>query len=501
MSDWSHQDRAIEAAREKIRAGCRRFVLQLPTGGGKTRIAAKICKMSAANGRRSMMIVDQDNLVQQTIDSFVEQGINPGVIQQEHELTDYGKVIQIASVHSLKNRLSRIMQTDVFIEDECHYQYETYKTLRANYPSAVYIGLTATPFAKGMAELYDEIIVAAKYDELTEKGVLVPYYWDHPEKAFTEEAARGGGDDISQANQSKVYTQVATQIIPYWQAHASKMKTLAFVPLIADADKLAEDFREQGIDAYAYHSIDAQTLMKKAKDRDALHRFKRGELQVLVTVGKAIKGFDEPTIECLLIARITKSKSLHFQMIGRGIRSAPGKQRCFIIDLVGNIRRNGTTDDIDREEAELDDGTKGAASDRPDKDPQFILCDCGVQIPPRSKFCPACGSEVTRESRLLEGDFKMVSGKKDESETDKQDLEYRKRRAFYLGALGHATLKGYKLGFAKGLYKEKFGEWPKYEWQKMEPITPNIEVKNYIKYRQIRNAKSKQKQQQEEARA
>jgi DNA repair protein RadD len=140
-----YQVRALDQLDRAIAEGCRRLVVQMPTGGGKTILAARRMRYLQETGRRGIFIVPALSLVDQTIEKFWAEGIDPGVIQASHVLTNYSRPIQVASVQTLMRRL--IPEADEIILDECHRWFRWYpKILGAPaFADIPIIGITATP--------------------------------------------------------------------------------------------------------------------------------------------------------------------------------------------------------------------------------------------------------------------------------------------------------------------------------------------------------------------
>jgi DNA repair protein RadD len=172
-----HQERAIEGARETVASGSRRLVIQAPTGAGKTVTAAKIILGALAKGRRVVFVVHRLQLVDQTVARLRAAGITEiGVIQADHWMTDWSKPVQVASVQTLQN-CRKLPKADLVIIDEVHCWFEFYARWIADpeWANVPFIGLSATPWTKGLGKHFSRLIIAATTQELIDAGFLSPF--------------------------------------------------------------------------------------------------------------------------------------------------------------------------------------------------------------------------------------------------------------------------------------------------------------------------------------
>ena len=169
-----YQECAIDLLRESLRTGHRRPILQLPTGAGKTRIAAEIVLGSLSKERRAIFVVPRISLIEQTVAAFEREGIwNVGVLQGRHYRTNPSAPVQIASAQTLVRR--DIPSADIIIFDECHLQFEKInKWIAAPEWSAVpFVGLSATPWSRGLGKTYDDLLRPVSIQELIDEGHLL----------------------------------------------------------------------------------------------------------------------------------------------------------------------------------------------------------------------------------------------------------------------------------------------------------------------------------------
>jgi DNA repair protein RadD len=171
-----YQTRAIEMLRQSLGSGKLRPVLQAPTGFGKTRLAAAVVEGALAKKKRVIFTVPALSLVDQTVRAFWDDGIRDvGVIQGMNPMTDWSRPVQVASVQTLQRR--PFPEADVVLIDECHRWFDFYpKWMRdPRWQSKPFIGLSATPWTRGLGRYFDDLIIAATTQDLISEGYLSPF--------------------------------------------------------------------------------------------------------------------------------------------------------------------------------------------------------------------------------------------------------------------------------------------------------------------------------------
>ena len=166
-----YQGQAIENLRRSLMTGKKRPVVVAPTGAGKTVLAAHLCAMATQRNKRVLFTVPALSLIDQSVDRFRQNGISAiGVIQGMHELTDYTQPVQVCSVQTLARR--EIPEADMVIVDECHIMFKLYDEWMSDpkWQNVPFIGLTATPLAKGMGKIWDDVIVVTWGEPMGQVG-------------------------------------------------------------------------------------------------------------------------------------------------------------------------------------------------------------------------------------------------------------------------------------------------------------------------------------------
>lgn len=474
-----HQTTAIEKLRASFSSGKRRPMLMLPTGAGKTFTAALVIATALAKGKRVIFVVPALSLVDQTVLEFHREGITDiGVIQSDHWLTDYSKPVQVASVQTLARR-GMPNGFDIVIVDEAHRMFEFICELMCSteWASVLFIGLSATPWAKGLGKFYDDLIIGATTLQLINAGVLtmfIVFAPAHPDLTGVKTVA--GDYHEGQLAEVMGALKLVAGIVSTWLDKGENRPTLCFAVDCAHAKKIQQEFLDADVGC-GY--IDAHTPREERAKIKA--QLERGEIKVVCNVGTLTTGVDWD-VRCIILARPTKSEILYVQMIGRGLRTAPDKENCIILDHSDNTLRMGFVTDIHHDK--LCDGTrKSSAVKRKSKEKLPRECPaCSYLKAPSIHTCPACGFEPVKQSAITEtaGELQQVTGKK-------RDYALEEKQAWYSGFLYISEERGYSQGWAAYTFKEKFGVWP--DRFHKTAIYPPIEVSNYAKAKLIRFAK------------
>ena len=486
----SYQYRAIDELRQSLLAGKRRVVIQSPTGSGKTVIAAAIVNMARDKGKRIIFAVPALSLIDQTVERFRQNGIfEIGVMQGQHEMTDYDQPVQVCSVQTLARR--QPPKADLVILDEAHVMFKLYDDWmnRPEWKKVPFIGLTATPWAKGMGApgRWDDLIIGSTLQELIELGHLSDfrcYAPAHPDLAGVKTIA--GDYDPKGLGHAMDKAPLVADIVSTWLERGENRATICFAVNRVHAKHIQTQFIDAGVRA---EYMDAYTDLE---DRgDIVRRFGNGDVQVICNVGVLTTGFDAD-VRCIILARPTKSEILYVQMIGRGLRTAHGKADCLVLDHSDTTMRLGFVTDIGTNK--LHDGVANKQAVEK-KAPLPKECPkCAFLKPPKTRKCPACGfegmpvsdidnqdgelQELTRGKKLKPNVYTMV---------DKQ--------RWYAQLVLHAELRGYKKGWSYWAYKDKFGVGPDSTLLHVASREISPEVQSWITARNIRKAKAKAKEQ------
>ena len=324
-----HQAASLDMLRLSLGRGNRRVVLQAPTGFGKTVVSAAIMEGALRKGRSVLFTVPRIALVDQAVAECEGQGIGSiGVIQANHPRTDRYARVQVASVDTLARR-DLPEKPGVVIVDECHFGSRVIPQLMAAWPDVHFIGMSATPWARGMGLIWQDLVVAATTASLIEAGFLsrfVVFAPDVPDLAGVK-VARG---DYTEQGLAEVMgdRKLVGHIAQTWLERGEDRPTLAFGVNCAHARQIAAEFDRAGV-ATAYCDAFTDRVERQHIER----QFRAGDVRVVCSVRTLTTGVDWP-VSCIIDAAPTQSEMLHVQRIGRGLRINPGSEDCIAADTV-----------------------------------------------------------------------------------------------------------------------------------------------------------------------
>lgn len=479
-----YQAQGLDDLRQTIRQKVKRIVLQLPTRGGKTRIAAEVAAGAQAKGNRMAFCVPRISLVDQTVEEFYQEDVRDvGVIQANHPLTDWSKPIQVCSIDTIRSK-GVFPEASVVMIDECHVFQDTYKKWMAERPETIFIGLSATPWTKGLGKYFETLIVLATTQELIDKERLSPFKQfaaGHPDLSGVKVVA--GEYHEGQLSEAMQKGTLTADIVETWQSKWGKDKTLCFAVDCAHAKAIQERFEAAGIRC-GYQ--DART---PPDERAAIKRaFHDSSLPVVVSVGTLTMGvtFD---VRCISFCRPTRSEMTYVQIIGRGLGKAPGKDYLTILDHTDSWQKLGFVSDIHHDH--LDGGKENGKAAR--KVPLPKECkSCGVLKPPSTPICPNCGFKAMPVNGIHEDAGELVEVAKGVALPKAKKRQYTMiEKAEFLAELrGYGESKGYRDGWAANKYHEKFNTWPDHSIRYVTPKAPSLTTTMWIRSRAIAWAKS-----------
>jgi superfamily II DNA or RNA helicase len=349
---YDYQVRDIDAIFNKMNQVNPDFHLlyQLPTGGGKTVIFSEIVRRYLElYDKKVVVLTHRIELCKQTSKMLREFDVKNKIINSTiKELPDQNEYsCFVAMVETLKNRLNdeklQIDNVGLVIIDEAH--FNSFRKLLSSFKNSFILGVTATPLSSNiklpMYENYKELIVGDPIEKLIENGFLakaITYTYD----VGLSGLKIGINGDYTVKSSDELYSQLDMQnkLLGAYQDKALDTKTLIFNNGINTSLFVFETFKEAG---YNVKHLDNTTTSEDRKD--ILTWFKKTPNAILTSVGILTTGFDEPTVETIIINRATKSLTLYFQMIGRGSRKLENKKEFSIIDLGNNAARFGLWSD------------------------------------------------------------------------------------------------------------------------------------------------------------
>jgi DNA repair protein RadD len=347
------------------------------------------------------------------------------------------------------------------------------------------IGLTATPFTKGLGKYWDVLINAATTHQLINEGWLSPYriFSASTPDMTGVPVVKGTGEWEEREAERRVMPIVGDCVAEYLRLGEGR-KFIAFAVSVAHAEELKRKFMAAGIIAelYTYQQGDAER-------QESVREFRKPDSYIrgLISIEALTRGFDVPDIGVLILARpLRKSLAVHIQMVGRVLRVAEDKQYATILDHAGNCSRfwHQQTEYMDNGWQELDDGTRKPKSASKEKVREPRTCPKCAAVHRPCPMCPHCGYEYPRRSKVehVAGELSELSGR---------DSTQAQRRSLYAQLLWVAAQRGYASGWAAHQYRNRVGHWPNGMMPTPEPATPELE--SWVRSQMIRYYKSRKR--------
>lgn len=337
-----YQKEAKEAVFEQWGNGTRKTLLVLPTGCGKTIVFAKITEECVSHGDRVLILAHRGELLEQAADKIAKAtGLKCATEKAEESSLGSWYRITVGSVQSLMRttRLSRFPEDyfNTIIIDEAHHCIsDSYQRILKYFPDAKVLGVTATPDRGDMKNL-GQVFESLAYEYTLPKAIKEGYL--SPIKAVTiplQVDLTGVG---VQSGDFKA-GDLGTALDPYLHQIANEMvrycrdrKTVVFLPLV----KTSKKFR----DILIANGFRAAEVNGESQDRaEILEDYASGKYNVLCNSMLLTEGWDCPDVDCIVVLRPTKVRSLYCQMVGRGTRLAPGKDHLLLLDFLWHTERH-----------------------------------------------------------------------------------------------------------------------------------------------------------------
>ena len=359
----------------------------------------------------------------------------------------------------------------------CHIRSATIEALMDSRPDVFFVGLSATPWAKGMGLRWQDLVIPCTIGSLIEGGFLskfVAYAPDVPDLTGVKTVAGDYAEDALASVMGEA--QLMANVVDTWLAKGENRPTLCFCVNRAHADQIHHAFERAGV-ASAY--VDGNT---DSIEREVIGRlFRAGEIRVICSVRTMTTGVDLP-VSCIIDAAPTKSEMLHVQKVGRGLRVNPGTEDLIILDHAGNSLRLGLVTDIHH--GVLDKAKPGEKQERKPTAEKLPKECANCATLHAGRICPACGHERKPVAGVdtAEGELVAISGKKKAATNEE-------KQAWYSALLTIASERRRSKGWVSNTYREKFGVWPRNLDEVRGPA--GQDVRNFVKSKDIAFAKSK----------
>ena len=471
----------------------KKVILQAATSAGKTAIAAKIIQRVVKKEKRVLFIADRIVLVNQTSDEFSRWGIRHGIIMGNHPEYYPDRQVQIASAATLANR--DIDKFDMIIQDEAHCFHKGVTKAFDSNPDSFILGMTASPYSKGLGKIFDFHIQPFTVRNLIDRGLLCDYdAYGHNDIDLTGVRTAAGEyrqDDLGKAVDKPTLT---ADIVKTYLKIAGGKKAICFATNVAHGRALQKAFTKSNVSAKEINAYLPNEGPESASF--IIDEFRQDKFKVLISVAIIIKGFSVSNVEVVILATATKSMIKLTQAIGRGLRLHPGKEKAIILDHGSNLSRLGFPEEY--EFLELDDGKHGESKNKKKERPEQLpkACpSCEYLKPPGVQKCAACGfkPEFIQDVEIEDGELEKIKRKAKKAFTLAEKQSFISQLNQYAFEKGFKSGKGGCYGWSIHKYSDKFGGDPpsRIKWDLKEPVS--ADVRNFITHCNIRWAKSKQK--------
>ena len=391
-----YQQNAIDKLRAAFGQGHKRVILCAPTGAGKTVMFSAIAQGAMQKGKRVMIITDRGELLWQAGGALNNLAIVPELITAETTRLNSSQRIFVAMIETIYRRREQreykmlLDSVDLFIFDECHKR--TFDKLLPSLPeSALVLGATATPWREGkgtlLKDVYSQIIEAATIKSLIDNDYLaVPHYWG-VKVDLSKVKKKGGEYDMNSLADEYERSRIYEGVVDNYRKHCNNTKAIVFAPNLAAADKVLQEFLKSG---YPAMSLDASATREER--RNGLKWYKETPGAIMVNVGLFTTGFDEPSIETVILYRATTSLPLYLQMVGRGSRTTATKKDFKVLDFGNNLHRFGFWH-FDR------DWTKPPKKHKDGLAPLKNCPECKAFVHVKARECDYCGHILEKSDK------------------------------------------------------------------------------------------------------
>lgn len=340
-----YQELSIKKLREHIIRGLKKLILCAPTGAGKTIMFSFMVSSAVSKGKKCLILSNRSELLTQTGGALENFGLKPIVIKPNRKIHYLNGTLYIGMSQTVKRRMNQKMyidfvkSLDLIVIDEAHHQDHNFIHEHIS-ENTVVIGATATPYRESnqgsLDSFYNSIVDVVSIEDLISLGFLAKPNTYGVKVDLSKIKSKGG--DYDQDQVANMYDEVKMYhgVYENYMKITPNKKGIIFASNISSSKQLVNDFKQKGL---PIEHLDANTPDSERKR--ILNWYKETPNALISNVGILNAGFDEPTIEVVILYRATKSISLFLQMCGRGSRVTDTKKEFYILDFGNNIRRHG----------------------------------------------------------------------------------------------------------------------------------------------------------------
>lgn len=428
MKPYPYQKKAVTEILNTLQES-ERVCYTLATGGGKTALFSFLTKeFINTSNKRVLIMAHRTELIQQTVNTLFNIGMRSESVVASKKYLNHSAQVYVAMVETIANRLKKnpyfLPKIDLIIVDECHLLF--FEKIFIHFPCVKVLGVTATPATIitektirrladgsemeykqkfGLHKIYKKLIVGYGIENLINDGNLVPELVFKDTQIKREELAFD--EKTSEFKQTNNHAKKMCAVTNY-EKFASGKKTIIFTASTKDNLSLLADFKERNYDNVRI--FDSVNKEESGSRSEVLKWYANTPDAILINTGVFTTGFDEPTIECVMLAMSTASLSKYHQMVGRGGRSTKKifKDKFLLIDLGGNVDTFGKwSEPVDWEEHFYYTSKLVPKKEALDK---ITFCEnCDLIIPATAVICPFCGHEKPPKQIKLSEDTVHVS--------------------------------------------------------------------------------------------
>jgi superfamily II DNA or RNA helicase len=437
-----YQNQLANDIRGAFGSGANRPLAVSPTGSGKTVLFSYITSQVLKRGSRVIIIAHRREILDQISATLKRVGVPHGFIQAGKSTST--QPAMVASIQTLARRLDTIPAPDLVIIDEAHHSVsKSYVQMFAAWPTAKFIGVTATPErldGKGLGVMFDRMVMGPSVQWLIDNGFLAqPVYYAPREVVDLSQVHTIAGDfDRSETEEIVDTPRITGDAVTHYVRFCNRQRAVAFCISVAHAQHVADTFNSCGIPSASIDgTLDPEVRKQRVDDLTA------GKILVLTSCELISEGFDLPAVNAAILLRPTQSLSMHLQQVGRALRPYPGKANAIILDHVGNCLRHGLAEqerdwDLSGREKRL---KKSSLVETKQCSKCFAIFAGTV--------CPQCGSQreiAAREIEEVDGELQRLSIEDISKKREERREEGKCKTLDDFRAL--AKQRGYKLGWA-----------------------------------------------------
>ena len=452
-----YQNQLANDIRAAFGSGANRPLAVSPTGSGKTVLFSYITSQVLKRGSRVIIVAHRREILDQISATLKRAGVPHGFIQAGKSTST--QPAMVASIQTLARRLDTIPAPDLVIIDEAHHSVsKSYVQMFAAWPTAKFIGVTATPErldGKGLGAMFDRMVMGPSVQWLIDNGFLAqPVYYAPREVIDLSQVHTVAGDfDRSEAEEIVDTPRITGDAVTHYVRFCNRQRAVAFCISVAHAQHVADIYNSCGIPAASIDgTLEPEVRKQRVEDLTA------GKILVLTSCELISEGFDLPAVNAAILLRPTHSLSMHLQQVGRALRPYPGKTNAIILDHVGNCLRHGLAE----QERDWDLGGREKRLKKSSLVETKQCSKCFAIF--AGTVCPQCGAQreiATRKIQEIDGELQRLSI---------EDISKKRREEAKCKTLDDFRALAAKRGYKPG--------WAYFRWQNRKRKTiPVITVK------------------------